>query len=209
MTEKFWHPILKNSLPSTQCYLKNRWKELPDRSYVVAETQTEGQGRKQRSWVSAPGGLYFSVLLKPDTEITHLPWRVWLTNLKVLEIVSKKPLQLKAPNDILYDNRKLSGTLIDGSIQGEKVNFYIIGVGINIANLFPGSINACSLKTLLGTAPDKKQVLKLWLDTFEQTIYLQTQEWIQNIRDPYIKRSVQIGYEDPYWINLEEYWNAQ
>lgn len=209
MIEKAWHPILKTHLPSTQAYLKSHWQVLPDHSYVVAETQTEGHGREQRTWSSASGGLYFSILLKPNTGITYLPWRVWLTNLKVLELISKKELQLKAPNDILYDHCKLSGTLIDGSIQGKKVNFYIIGVGINISNRLPKSLNACSLNTLLGITPDKSQVLKQWLETFDQSLHLQPQDWIREIRNPYLNRSVQIGYEDPYWINLEEYWNAQ
>ena len=127
----------------------------------------------------------------------------------MLETISKKTLQLKAPNDILYEHRKLSGTLIDGSIQGDKVNFYIIGVGINISNDFPESLAACHLKELLGAAPHKNDVLNLWLDGLNHALGLTAEAWNKEIRDRHMQRSVQIGYHDPRWINLEEYWNVQ
>lgn len=204
-----WTAIVKSHLPSTQSYLKNRWETLPDRTYVVAEEQSKGQGREQRTWLSETGGLYFSILLKPEAPIAYLPWRLWLANLQALETLSKQKLQLKAPNDILCEGHKLSGTLIDGAIQGDKVNFYILGVGINVSNRVPENLNACSLQSILGAAPDKSKVLNHWLDVFNQSVSLKPEDWISKIRDPYMQRSVQIGYEDADWINLEEYWNVQ
>jgi BirA family transcriptional regulator, biotin operon repressor / biotin---[acetyl-CoA-carboxylase] ligase len=209
MNHPTWNALVKTRLPSTQAYLKDHWQTLPDHSYVVAEEQTAGQGREQRPWFSEPGGLYFSILLKPETIIAYLPWRVWLCNLQVLEAFSNRHLQLKAPNDILYQGRKLSGTLIDGSIQGTEINYYILGVGINVSNTLPEGLAACHLESLLGSVPDKNELLNYWLTTFNHALSLSPEKWLNKIRDPYMQRSVQMGYHDPYWINLEEYWNAQ
>ena len=53
------------TLDSTQAYLKEHFEELDDKTVVVTDQQTAGRGRFDRRWISEPGGLYFSILLKP------------------------------------------------------------------------------------------------------------------------------------------------
>jgi BirA family biotin operon repressor/biotin-[acetyl-CoA-carboxylase] ligase len=123
--------------------------DAPDRSVLVAELQTAGRGRLDRTWVSPPGaGLTFSVLLRPTVPMSSWGWLPLLTGVAVRDAVPD--VLLKWPNDVLgaRDERKLAGILAQTS--GEAV---VLGVGLNVtttADELPTE-NATSLE-LCGTS---------------------------------------------------------
>lgn len=104
---------------------------------VVAETQSGGRGRRGRGWESPPGGVWFSVILRPDVDVP-LVSRISVFSAVVAaeEITAESGLSttIKWPNDILIDGKKVCGILIELAAELEQVSYIIVGIGIN-ANL--------------------------------------------------------------------------
>ena len=138
-------------LNSTNAYAKEHAKELENGDVVCAEEQTAGRGRFNRKWISAQGGLYFSVLLKPNNT-RHLPNLTQLMALCICQTVRElgAPAQLKWPNDVLVNNQKLSGILSEVVLEQNRFYALVIGVGINIrqADLSQVGQPAVSLEAL-------------------------------------------------------------
>ena len=100
---------------------------------VVAEEQTAGRGRLDRSWVSPPrAGLTLSVLLRPDLPPVRWPWLPLLAGLAVASALRERAeldAVLKWPNDVLVDDRKLCGVLAEVPEAGAAV----LGIGLNVS----------------------------------------------------------------------------
>ena len=136
---------------STQTYLKEHFSQLEDQTIVYADTQTAGRGRFNRQWISEEGGLYFSVLLKPSQN-RFLANLTQLMALCVCRAAEKYGVQanLKWPNDVQVDGRKLCGMLSEAVMDKNKPACVIIGVGVNIAQKDLSAVGqpAVSLKEL-------------------------------------------------------------
>jgi len=111
---------------------------------VVAETQTAGRGRLGREWISPKGGLYFSVVLKPDVRAGEAVKLVFVASLAVAKVLRELyglRVETKWPNDVLVDGRKVCGILTEMNTTGETVNFVVVGIGINanfdVEKVFP------------------------------------------------------------------------
>ena len=101
---------------------------------IVAEKQTGGRGRSGRKWVSPKGGIWFSVILHPrfDISVTTLfPIASALALSIALEKTFKISPELKWPNDITIKGKKLAGMLVDVSLESNKIENLVLGVGIN------------------------------------------------------------------------------
>jgi len=100
---------------------------------VVAESQTAGRGRLDRTWVSPPrAGLTVSVLMRPDLTPAQWPWLPLLTGLAVATALAEQAevdAVLKWPNDVLVGGRKVCGVLVEVPEQGAAV----LGIGLNIS----------------------------------------------------------------------------
>ena len=105
-----------------------------DGAIIVAEKQTGGRGRSGRKWVSPKGGIWFSVILHPrfDISVTTLfPIASALALSIALEKTFKISPELKWPNDITINGKKLAGMLVDVSLESNKIENLVLGVGIN------------------------------------------------------------------------------
>ena len=105
-----------------------------DLSIVIADEQTAGRGRLDRKWFTPKEtALAFSVILRP-TSSSHLSRTVGLAALSIADACLKHGLvpQIKWPNDILLNGRKLAGILIETVWSGEDVDSLVIGMGINV-----------------------------------------------------------------------------
>ena len=122
----------------------NRLKALarggaPEWTVVLADVQTGGRGREGRAWVSPPGGLYLSVLLRPRFEkVGLLPLAAGVA---VAEAASELGVrtELKWPNDVLASGRKLAGILSEAASGPAGVEWVALGIGVNV------SLDAASL----------------------------------------------------------------
>lgn len=101
---------------------------------IVADEQTAGRGRLKRSWLSPGGNIALSIILYPS--LAYLPFLIMLASLAVahsIEAVTGLKPQIKWPNDVLVKGRKVCGILIKSDVQGNTVNYTIIGIGINVS----------------------------------------------------------------------------
>ena len=99
---------------------------VSNKSVIVANTQTNGHGRYNRNWISKPGNLYASFVYQISERNPKLSYAVAVAVAETLMTFGLKP-QIKWPNDILIKDKKISGILIEYSL-----NFVIVGIGINI-----------------------------------------------------------------------------
>jgi BirA family biotin operon repressor/biotin-[acetyl-CoA-carboxylase] ligase len=100
---------------------------------VVAETQKRGRGRNSSTWISPPGGAWFSVLLKPSIKQEESHRVVFLAGLCVHEVLGEQlgiDSTLRWPNDILLEGRKLAGVLGEG-LRTTDAYYAVVGVGVN------------------------------------------------------------------------------
>ncbi len=103
---------------------------------VIAEYQTKGRGRLGRKWVSPKGkGAYFSVILRPEILPREVSLITLLSSLSVAKTI-RKELDLSAfikwPNDVLLNGQKVCGILTELNGEIDKINYVIVGIGINI-----------------------------------------------------------------------------
>lgn len=139
-----------------------------DLSLVVADEQTLGRGRLDRPWFTPPKtALAFSLILRPTYDEKPLLSRtVGLAALALADVLQTLNLdpQIKWPNDILLNGRKLAGILIEATWSEDEVDSLVIGMGINVAKAaVPATdilgIPATSLENMLGYIPDRKVLL--------------------------------------------------
>lgn len=142
----------------------------PHGTVVQADVQTAGRGRLARTWVSKPGGLYFSVLLKPQATsfLANLTQLMALSVCRALESYMLSPT-IKWPNDVQINGQKICGILSETVFDKNTLQGVIIGVGVNLAQdgLCAVGQPATSLK-LCGVTADKADVLTRVLDCFWQ-----------------------------------------
>ena len=134
------HILRFRSLSSTNDYAKNFAEHLLDGTVIVADEQTKGRGRFNRTWTSLKDrGLYFSIVLKPT--ISHLPLPIFslLPTLAVIKAIKKVcdiDAYIKWPNDIYFEKKKISGILVESMSGGNSIKQIVLGIGINLFDTF-------------------------------------------------------------------------
>jgi len=121
---------------------------------VVADEQTAGRGTKGRSWHSPRGkGLYVSVILRPESgDIPLLPLAAGLAAREAVERSNGLAARLRWPNDILWDEKKLGGILCESGFLGNRPEYVILGVGLNVDHElddFPEDIRASAVSVFM------------------------------------------------------------
>ena len=136
---------------------------------VVAEQQIRGRGRLGRNWISPPFvNLYLSVVLRPELPPAHAPQLTLTAAVAVADAVASftpDAPAIKWPNDILVRGRKLAGILTESSVSAERINYVILGIGVNVnfaQALMPETIRerATSLMECAGTAVNREAFLQ-------------------------------------------------
>lgn len=139
-----------------------------DLSLVITDEQTAGRGRLDRKWITPKGtALAFSLILRPTTaEKPFLTRVVGLAALAVTDALRTRGLsaQIKWPNDVLLNGRKLAGILVESVWAGEDVDCVVIGIGVNVLKDAVPSVDllffpATSLEEALGPAVQREVVL--------------------------------------------------
>ena len=139
---------------------------------VIADCQTGGKGRSGRVWHSAPGtGIYLSMLIQPNFSPERIPIVTLMAGLAAAIAVNEfipQPAQLKWPNDLLLNNKKIAGVLCE--YHATKVPAVIIGIGINVNHTqFPDDIKdiATSLKLESGLETNRTTLIKQLVKQFD------------------------------------------
>lgn len=128
--------ICYDAVDSTNIVLKELARQGAENgTVVVADTQGTGRGRMERAFFSPPGkGIWVSILLHPDFLPQEAPKCTLMAAVAVAQAMEKFGLRaaIKWPNDILHDGRKLVGILTEMSAEMDRVNYIVIGIGINV-----------------------------------------------------------------------------
>ncbi len=173
-------------------------KGEPEGALIIADCQTKGRGRFQRHWQSPPGtGLWFSIILRPKISVENLETIPLLTGVSVAQAIETvtglKPI-LKWPNDILLTSKKVCGILIESSFTQEKLNYLVLGIGINVNQQpldFSDEIRnrSTSLSIESDHSVDRKDLL-LEILHFLELNYLATMKGKFDLAQEWTKRSL-------------------
>ncbi|MDL2321520.1 biotin--[acetyl-CoA-carboxylase] ligase [Desulfosarcina sp. OttesenSCG-928-B08] len=135
----------------------------PEFTTAVAQRQVEGRGRMRRAWASDEGGLYFTVVIRPEIPIV-LAGLVNLAAAVEMAALLRDTYGVAAlpkwPNDVLVDEKKICGILSQMEVEGDQVGHINIGVGLNVNNRPENHTpTAVSLKTLMGAPVPRRDIL--------------------------------------------------
>ena len=182
-------------------------KDAPHGTIVLARSQDEGRGRLGREWVSEPGNLYCSFIMRPDCPLREAAQLSFVMAISVanalVEIFGQnggdpatpKAIQCKWPNDILIDGKKTAGILLETSIASQgKFEGVIAGVGINIQH-FPKEteFSATSLSEHGVTHVTVPTVLEIVCDLFAKWYAIWRTEGFQTIRLAWLDKAYGLG----------------
>jgi len=147
-------------------------RKIFDREIILADSQSAGKGRQSRVWSSPQGNLYFSLVLQPQLpaqKIAQISF-VAITALRLMAeaLATNQKIQNKWPNDLLINEKKVAGLLLESKISQQNCEFVILGIGLNIASnpdqtIFP----ADNLKNF-GIEITPEIALKNFLNEFEK-----------------------------------------
>ena len=122
---------------------------------ILADEQYDGKGRGNKKWISPKGGLWISLIIKPRIELDKINILSLIAAISVCEAINETynlDTRIKWPNDIVINNKKIAGIIIDSSIEDSNIEYVVIGIGINIVvdiikiNLSLASIDLLSQK---------------------------------------------------------------
>lgn len=161
-------------------------KGARDGTIVMAEAQTCGRGRLSRQWLSAGGGIYFTIILRPRISPAYAP-RINLMAAVAVAAAIRRVFGLKAklkwPNDVLIAGKKVCGILAEVHAEMDVVHFVNVGVGINANNSVARlQKTATSLKKVLGQEISRKELLSALIAEIDrrQTLLMEAdllEEW--------------------------------
>ena len=206
-------------LDSTNATAKEMAKVCESGTVVLADVQREGRGRVGRSWSSPPGGVWISVILKPNITPQH----VGRINIAVSVAVARTVYELygiragiKWPNDITIRGRKLGGILTEISAEMERIEYAVVGIGIN-ANVdlseFPPEWNATSIMQELGSGISRVELIQHLLTEIERYYEMMTasfeemhREWcnLSTTLGRYVRIESQTGEVEGRAISLDQ-----
>jgi len=160
---------------------------------VAASRQSAGVGRLGRTWESTDGGIYFTFSLFHTREDFEIPFITILCALGVCNVLKNYiPCEIKWPNDIVSDGRKLCGILTKNLVSDEKVTI-LVGIGINANNSFSDALPyAASVAGLLGEGVDENLILRDVLNEIDRIYADMSQE---EILEAYKAVCVNLGKE--------------
>ena len=126
-----------SEIDSTNTYARRLAEQgAGEGAVIIAEAQTRGRGRLGRRWVSPPFvNLYFSVILRPQLSPVHAPQLTLMAAVALTDTITQflpTPPIIKWPNDILVGGKKLAGVLAESSCDAERIEFVILGIGVNL-----------------------------------------------------------------------------
>jgi BirA family biotin operon repressor/biotin-[acetyl-CoA-carboxylase] ligase len=144
---------------------------------IIAGQQKSGRGRQNRQWLSPKGGIWLSVVIRPrisTSKITLLPFAAALAVCDAIKKTTQLDAKLRWPNDVTISGKKVAGILIDTSMEGERINYTVIGIGINanvdssaISSHLEKNIKVTSLSDQLGYKTSILDLTKVTLERLE------------------------------------------
>lgn len=171
---------------------------------VIAEMQTGGKGRLGRSWYSPRhAGIWMSLVLRPDIPLSRAPQITLLTAVAMVKTIKQETgldADIKWPNDILLNGKKVCGILTELQAEADRINYLIVGIGVNVntpVEAFPAELRtiATSLRQESGRMIRRAAFIQTFCAQFEQLYQEYLQLGFAPIRARWEACSVTLGQQ--------------
>lgn len=190
--------IYLSEVDSTNLYAKSNIENLADKSIVHAVNQTAGRGRLERTWVNlGEGNLFLTFVLKPSNSFnevySNLTQYLSVVLCKILEEYGLKP-QIKWPNDVLINGKKIAGILSETVMQGSLFKGLVLGIGVNLNTSEKDLASVIDKEaTSLNLEISKPVDVNLFLDKLAEEFFADYDNFLQKgfelIKNDYISRT--------------------
>jgi len=187
------------TINSTNLFAKKLVKDnVEEGAVVIADIQLRGRGRKNRIWSSPKGGLWFSIILYPNIPPNKGMFLTMTASIAVAQAIKDTtnldPV-IKWPNDVLIKGKKVCGILSEFDADKNRVNYSIVGIGINVNNEIERDLQkiAISLKQEIGMDVSRVQLLRSFLKYFDENYNKMISGSFNKIRDSWFQFSNIIG----------------
>ena len=153
----------------------------PEGTLIWGRMQVQGRGRRGRPWISPPGNLYLSLLLRPERSPATAAQLGFAAALAIGEAVlpllpPTVPLAYKWPNDVLVGGRKVSGILLESQAAGEgRLDWLVVGIGVNVATFPADSAYPATSLVAAGAAPVTIEALR---DAVARALHFWYELWL-------------------------------
>ena len=184
---------------------------------VISEKQTDAKGRSGKAWASPIGGIWLSLIVKPNVDYSKLPMITIGTGVAVAKAMERTGItsaEIKWPNDIIIHDKKVCGILTEAVTTFNTIDSVIIGVGID-ANIdiedFPEELQdgTTTLADELGRKEDENVLIRLFLEEFEKIAETFNEGDYESILKDWRKRSYSVGkiveVREPFNKNFDAY----
>ena len=184
---------------------------------VISEKQTDAKGRSGKAWASPIGGIWLSLIVKPNVDYSKLPMITIGTGVAVAKAIERTGItsaEIKWPNDIIIHDKKVCGILTEAVTTFNTIDSVIIGVGID-ANIdiddFPEELQdgTTTLANELGRKEDENVLIRLFLEEFEKIAETFNNGDYESILKDWRKRSYSVGkiveVREPFNKNFDAY----
>ena len=171
----FYFPELESTNIIAKEKALRRTEAIDESTIIIAERQSAGKGRLGREWFSPAGGIWLSIILYPQLPPSYIPRITLMTAVavaKAIKMCTQIEPQIKWPNDILINEKKVCGILTEMSAELDMINWVVVGIGINVNidhQKFPENIqpNTISLKEVSGKEVLRVKLAQTFLQEFE------------------------------------------
>ncbi|WKN32045.1 biotin--[acetyl-CoA-carboxylase] ligase [Porifericola rhodea] len=171
--------------------------ELQNGAIVLADFQTAGRGQRDARWDAAAGlNLTFTIALFPKLKVQQQFYLNIITTLALSDCLRTQlgePFKIKWPNDLYYNNHKLSGILIQNNLKVNMIHSCAIGIGINVNQMHFEKLQATSLKAITKSTWDKQALLKDIAIKFEERYYQLQAGELLTLKEEYLSQL--------YWLD--------
>jgi BirA family transcriptional regulator, biotin operon repressor / biotin---[acetyl-CoA-carboxylase] ligase len=223
-----WFKKLSSTQEFARRFISNNGISFANGYVIISNSQQNGLGRFRNKWISPRGGIWLSIILRSSLHPSRIMLFSYCASVAVSKAIERSTgLQpkLKWPNDILMRGRKVSGILVDASVESESIENLVIGIGVNanvkaahIEGKLEGTNNPypiTSLQEQLGRPCNKLDLIRCILQIFDKlyseieadNTYPILDEWKKRA-EPIVSKSVQISCEKEQYsakvVNLEE-----
>ena len=184
---------------------------------IISERQTDAKGRSGKAWASPVGGIWLSLIVKPNVDYSKLPMITIGTGVAVAKAIERTGItsaEIKWPNDIIIHDKKVCGILTEAVTTFNTIDSVIIGVGID-ANIdiddFPEELQdgTTTLANELGRKEDENVLIRLFLEEFEKIAETFNNGDYESILKDWRKRSYSVGkiveVREPFNKNFDAY----
>lgn len=200
--------FFRESVGSTNDLLKERADQAKEGSIAIVKKQKRGKGRLSHCWQSPAGGMWLSILLKPNSSPSNLSSLTVIIGVQLalaLGNTLQLPIKIKWPNDLFLAGKKLGGILLESQIQKKQYKWIVAGVGVNVNNeakdlFYPVNKTAISLKDETGREFDLANLVITAINAIKKAY----RDWLKDDSSLLEKKWQRVSYSLGKTILLKE-----